>query len=90
MSINIKICNLSFLQIKFSNMEYISHRSDCPATNALLLNNIGKDLSAEMNNSQHRQAFDYISSHLRIGKFSTNDNEEKVSCKFRIFSSINK
>lgn len=42
------------------------------------MNNIGKDLSAEMNNPQHRPALDYISSHLRVGKFSCNDNEEKV------------
>lgn len=45
------------------------------------MNNIGKDLSAEVNNPQHRPALDYISSHLRIGKFSTNDNEEKVNFK---------
>lgn len=55
------------------------NRSECPATNSLLMNNIGKDLSTEMNNPQHRPALDYISSHLRIGKFSCNDNEEKVS-----------
>lgn len=69
---------LNFHKLNFF-MEFIIRRSDCPATNVLLMNNIGKDLSAEMNNPQHRSALDYISSHLRIGKFSFNDNEEKVS-----------
>lgn len=72
-----------------------SLRSDCAATNALLMNNIGKDLSAEMNNIQHRPALDYISSHLRVGKFASNDNEEKVilkqnspNCKIHISSNF--
>lgn len=43
------------------------------------MNNIGKDLSAETSNPQHRTALDYISTHLRVGKFSSNDHEEKVS-----------
>lgn len=42
------------------------------------MNGIGKDLSAEMNNPQHRPAFDYITAHLRVGKFAMNDSEEKV------------
>lgn len=60
-------------------MFFFSKRSDCVATNTLLMNNIGKDISSEMNNPQHRPALDYISLHLRVGKFSSNDNEEKVN-----------
>lgn len=53
------------------------NRSDCAATNALLMNSIGKDLSTETNNPQHRPSLDYISTHLRVGKFSSSDQEEK-------------
>lgn len=64
---------------------WFSIRSDCAATNALLSNSIGMDLSAETNNPQHRPALDYISTHLRIGKFASSDHEEKVKiCVFKL------
>lgn len=72
-----------FAIIKFRNCLPIN-RSDCAATNSLLMNNIGKDISTEMNNLQHRPALDYISAHLRIGKFASNDNEEKVKRKMKL------
>ncbi|XP_031621811.1 probable E3 ubiquitin-protein ligase HERC2 [Contarinia nasturtii] len=53
------------------------YQSDCPIINAMLMNNIGKDVSSEMNNPQYRPVLDYISAHLKVGKFSCNDNEEK-------------
>lgn len=54
-------------------------RSDSSATNDLLANSIGKDLSCEVKNPVHRSTLEYIASHLKIGKFASNDNEEKVS-----------
>lgn len=47
------------------------------ATQELIIGNVGKDLSLELSAPQHRSALDYITSHLRVGKFETNSNDEK-------------
>lgn len=57
----------------------IFFRSDCTATNEVLTNGIGKDLSSELNNPLHRSTVDYITSHLKVGKYACGDNAEKVS-----------
>lgn len=47
------------------------------------MNSIGNDISAEMNNSQlHKHAMEYISAHLKVGKFASQDCEEKVENYF--------
>lgn len=56
----------------------MSRRSDNPATNELLANGIGKDLSTELSNPVHRAALEHITAHLKIGKFAFSDNDEKV------------
>ena len=44
----------------------------------LLQNNPGKDLSAELSAPIHRQALEFISSFLRVGKFAVNDINDRV------------
>lgn len=56
----------------------VTFRSDSVATNELLSNGIGKDLSTELSNPVHRVALEHITTHLKIGKFAFNDNDEKV------------
>lgn len=45
------------------------------------MNNAGKDLTAELSQPQHRTALEYITAHLRVGKFGMNDNDEKSTKK---------
>lgn len=55
-------------------------QADCPATDDFLAMNIGKDISTEMNNNAlHKNAAEFISAHLRVGKFASPDNEEKTT-----------
>lgn len=57
-------------------------RSDSATTNELLINGIGKDLSTELSNPMHRAALEHITTHLKVGKFAFNDNDEKVWARF--------
>lgn len=57
---------------------FVRYRSDSAATNELLANGIGKDLSTELSNPVHRTTLEHITTHLKIGKFAFNDNDEKV------------
>lgn len=43
----------------------------------MLENGIGKDLSSELNSPLHRSAYDYITAHLKVGKYCSGDNDEK-------------
>lgn len=52
-------------------------RCENPQTAELLRNGLGTDLTTDLNLPQHRSAADYISNHLKIGKFLFNDQDEK-------------
>lgn len=73
------LCISSQIDRTVKHVLFHNFRSDSLATNDLLANSIGKDLSSEVTNPVHRSALEYIASHLKIGKFASNDNEEKVS-----------
>ncbi|XP_055600343.1 probable E3 ubiquitin-protein ligase HERC2 isoform X2 [Uranotaenia lowii] len=44
-----------------------------PATEEILSKNIGNDISLEISNPQHRTAFEFITSFLRVGRFAVNE-----------------
>lgn len=47
----------------------------------LLSTNIGKDITNEINQPQHRTSLEYITTHLRVGKYATNESHEKSTQK---------
>uniref|UniRef100_A0A6B2EBN7 HECT-type E3 ubiquitin transferase n=1 Tax=Phlebotomus kandelakii TaxID=1109342 RepID=A0A6B2EBN7_9DIPT len=49
-----------------------------PSTSDYLRQGVGKDVSSEMNLVQHRSALEYITAHLRVGKYGLSDSDEKM------------
>lgn len=50
-------------------------------TSEILLNNLGKDVSSDLNQSQHRIALEFITTNFRIGKYATSDSDDKNNQK---------
>lgn len=45
------------------------------------MNSAGRDLTAELSQPQHRVALEYITAHLRVGKFGMSETDEKSTKK---------
>lgn len=50
-------------------------------TSEILLNNLGKDVSSDLNQPQHRTALEFITTNCRIGKYATSDLDDKNNQK---------
>ncbi|XP_058465564.1 probable E3 ubiquitin-protein ligase HERC2 [Malaya genurostris] len=55
------------------------YQAENPATQEILNASAGKDISLEISNPQHRTAFEFITSFLRIGRFAVNEICDKES-----------
>ncbi|XP_058836150.1 probable E3 ubiquitin-protein ligase HERC2 isoform X2 [Topomyia yanbarensis] len=55
------------------------YHAENPATQEILSASAGKDISLEISNPQHRTAFEFITSFLRIGRFAVNEICDKES-----------
>lgn len=52
--------------------------------NEILAAGVGKDLTSELSNVQFRDSLEYITTHLKVGKYCFNDMDEKVRNTFNL------
>ncbi|KFB50142.1 hypothetical protein ZHAS_00018200 [Anopheles sinensis] len=55
------------------------YQPENPLTQELLQTNAGRDISLEIGNPQHRAAFEFITSYLRVGRYAVSEMTESGS-----------
>lgn len=53
-------------------------RCENQSANEIIQSGIGKDLTSELSAHAHRASLEYITTHLKVGKYGPSNCEEKV------------